>query len=121
LHDLGGWVFRHPQVAGDGIKVVLIEPGFVRTGIWAEVDDELKGRSDSGFAPSYQRLVANTRIASLIMTDPAKVATVIARAVTSRSPRARYLVGCDAQVIAGIRSWVPTQVWDRVARTVLDL
>jgi len=109
------------EVAGDGIKVVLIEPGFVRTGIWAEVDDELKGRSDSDFAPSYQRLLANTRIASPLMTDPSEVAAVIGRAATSRNPRARYLVGCDARVIAGLRTWVPTQVWDRVARTVLDL
>jgi NAD(P)-dependent dehydrogenase (short-subunit alcohol dehydrogenase family) len=109
------------EVAGDGIKVVLVEPGFVRTGIWAEVDDELEGRANSGFAPSYQRLLANTRMASPIMTDPAKVADVIARAICSRNPRARYLVGCDAQVIAGLRAWVPTQVWDRAARTVLDL
>ena len=109
------------EVAGDGIKVVLVEPGFVRTGIWAEVDDELTGRADSDFAPSYRRLLANTRLAGPIMTDPATVARVIAGAATSRSPRARYLVGCDAQAIAGLAAWVPTSVWDRVARTVLDL
>ena len=109
------------EVAGDGIKVVLVEPGFVRTGIWAEVDDELSGRAGSDFAPSYRRLLANTRIAGPIMSDPAKVADVIAGAVTSRNPRARYLVGCDAQVIAGLRACVPTHVWDRVARAVLDL
>src|SRR5450631_4003615 len=62
------------EVAGDGIKVVLIEPGFVRTGIWAEVDDELSGRAGSDFAPSYRRLLANTRIAGPIMSDPSKVA-----------------------------------------------
>ena len=81
-----------------------IEPRLVRTGIWGEVDDELKGRSDSSIAPSYQRLLANARIASPIMTDPSKVADVIARAVTSRNPRASYLVGCDAQAIAGLRT-----------------
>lgn len=109
------------EVAGDGIKVVLVEPGFVRTGIWAEVDDELRGRAGSEFASSYRRLLANTRIAGPIMTDPTRVAAVIAGAVTSRNPRARYLVGCDAQAIAVLRTWVPTSVWDRVARTMLDL
>ena len=109
------------EVAGNGIKVVLVEPGFVRTGIWAEVDDELRGRAGSDFAQSYQRLLANTRLAGPIMSDPSRVADVIARAVTSRNPRARYLIGCDAQVIAGLRACVPTQVWDRVAWTVLDL
>ena len=109
------------EVASDGIKVVLVEPGFVRTGIWAEVDDELQGRAGSDFASSYQRLLANTRMASPIMSDPSKVADVIANAVTSRRPRARYLVGCDAQVIAGLRTYTPTRVWDRVSRAVLDL
>ena len=109
------------EVAGDGVKVVLIEPGLVRTGIWAELDDELGGRTASSFASSYQRLLASTRCASPIMCDPSKVADVIASAVTSRNPRARYLVGCDAQVLAGLRAYVPTRVWDRVARTVLDL
>ena len=109
------------EVAGDGIKVVLIEPGFVRTGIWSELDDELGGRVTSDFASSYQRLLANTRIARPIMSDPSRVADVIAHAATSRTPRARYLVGCDAQMIAGLRTYTPTRVWDRVARSVLDL
>ena len=109
------------EVAGDGIKVVLVEPGFVRTGIWSELDDELEGRADSAFAASYRRLLANTRMAGPLMSDPAKVAGVIAGAVTSRNPRARYLVGCDAQVIAGLRTYTPTRVWDRVARSILDL
>jgi len=109
------------EVAGDGIKVVLVEPGFVRTGIWSELDDELNGRAASDFAPSYRRLLANTRMAGPIMSDPSRVAEVIARAVTSRSPRARYLVGCDAEVIAGLMAYTPARVWDRVARAVLDL
>ena len=109
------------EVAGDGIRVVLVEPGFVRTGIWAELDDEVQVRAGSDFARSYQRLLADTRIAGPFMSDPSRVAGVIADAVTSRHPRARYLVGCDAQVIAGLRAHTPTRVWDRVARTVLDL
>lgn len=109
------------EVAGDGVKVVLIEPGFVRTGIWAEVDDELSGRAGSEFASSYRRLLSTTRLAGPIMADPSKVANAIADAVTSRNPPARYLVGCDAQAIAALQPLVPTRVWDRVARSILDL
>lgn len=109
------------EVAGDGIKVVLVEPGFVRTGIWDEVEDELRVQAGSSFASSYRRLLANTRMAGPIMSDPSKVAMVIADAVTSRNPRARYLVGFDAQVLAGLRTYTPTRVWDRVSRAVLDL
>ncbi len=109
------------EVAGDGVRVVLVEPGFVRTGIWKGADDDLSGRAASEFAPSYRRLLATTRIAGPIMADPSKVADVIAGAVTSRHPRSRYLVGCDAQAIDTLHTYVPTRVWDRVARTVLDL
>ncbi len=109
------------EVAADGVKVVLVEPGFVRTAIWAGTEGDLRGRTASGYEASYRRLRSTTRLASPIMADPAKVARVVADAVTARRPRARYLVGCDAQAIAALRAHVPTVVWDQVARTVLDL
>ena len=109
------------EVAGDGIKVVLVEPGLVRTGIWQEADDELSSRTGSDFESSYRRLLSITRLADPIMGDPTKVAGTIAGAVTSRHPRARYLVGYDAQAIAAVHPFVPTRIWDRVARTILDL
>ncbi len=109
------------EVAADGVRVVLVEPGFVRTAFWAGTEGDLGGRSGSGFAGPYRRLLATTRLAAPIMSDPAHVARVIADAVASRHPRARYLVGCDAQAIAAVRSATPTRVWDQVARTVLDL
>ncbi len=109
------------EVAGDGVKVVLVEPGLVRTGIWQEADDELSGRAESRFASSYERLLTVTRLADPIMGDPGQVAGTIANAVTSRSPRARYLVGYDAQAIAAVQPFVPTWVRDRVARAVLGL
>jgi len=109
------------EVAGDGVRVVLVEPGFVRTGIWRQAEHELDGRAESGFAPSYRRLLTTTRMAGPLMTDPGRVAGVIADAVTSSNPRARYLVGCDARAIDALHTCVPTRVWDRVARIVLDL
>jgi short-subunit dehydrogenase len=109
------------EVAGDGVKVVLVEPGLVRTGIWQEADDELSGRAGSQFASSYERLLTVTRLADPIMGDPSRVADAIANAVTSHNPRARYLVGYDAQAIAALQSFVPTRVRDRVARAILGL
>ena len=109
------------EVAAEGVKVVLIEPGFVRTGIWEEADDELNGRSGSRFADSYRRLLTITHMADPIMAEPAHVADVIADAVTSRTPRARYLVGCDAQAVAALQSFVPTGIRDGVTRAILGL
>ena len=109
------------EVAGDGVKVVLVEPGLVRTGIWQEADGELNGRTGSQFAASYRRLLTVTRFVDPIMGEPSKVADAIANAIISHNPRARYLVGYDAQAIAALQSFVPTRVRDRVARTILDL
>ncbi len=109
------------EVAGDGVKVVLVEPGLVRTGIWDEADEELGGRAGSQFAASYRRLLTMTRLADPIMADPSRVADAIANAITASSPRPRYLVGYDAQTIAALQAFVPTRIRDRVARTILDL
>jgi hypothetical protein len=46
---------------------------------------------------------------------------VIARALASRRPNARYLVGADAQAIAFWDRLVPTEVKDRVNRIGLGL
>jgi NAD(P)-dependent dehydrogenase (short-subunit alcohol dehydrogenase family) len=84
------------EVAADGVKVVLVEPDLVRTGIWQGTDDQLRGRTGSRFELSYERLLILNHFLDPIMADPSRVAEVIADAVTSRHPRARYLVGYDA-------------------------
>ncbi len=109
------------EVAADGVKVVLVEPGLVRTGIWDEAESELEGRSASRFADSYRRLLTLTRLADPIMAEPSNVATVIADAVAARHPRARYLVGCDAHAAAALQSLVPTCIRDGITRGVLGL
>jgi short-subunit dehydrogenase len=109
------------EVAADGVKVVLIEPGLVRTGIWEEAEHELGGRSESRFADSYRRLLSVTRLADPIMAEPSQVATVIANAASAHNPRARYLVGCDAQAAAALQTFVPTSIRDRVTRAILGL
>ena len=109
------------EVADAGVKVVLVEPGGIRTGIWHEAEDELSGRAGSRFEPAYRRLVSGTRLAQGLMGEPAQVARVIGRAVRTRSPRARYLVGYDAQAVALLERVTPTVVRDRVTRAVLGL
>jgi len=49
------------------------------------------------------------------------VARVIARALASRAPRARYLVGPDAQALAVAERLTPSIVKDRISRAILGL
>ncbi|HET9732610.1 MAG TPA: SDR family NAD(P)-dependent oxidoreductase [Acidimicrobiales bacterium] len=109
------------EVARSGVKVVLIEPGGFRTGIWEEFNREMERRAGSSYEPSYRRGMLGTRLAQPVMGQPSQVARVIARAVTSRAPRARYLVGYDAQAAAVATRVTPTVIKDRVSRLILGL
>jgi len=84
------------EVAGDGIAVTLIEPGVFRSELSEEfVDMESKrgSRYEKAYAASQEMFGRMDRF----MTEPEAVAKVIAKAAESKSPKARYPVGLDAQ------------------------
>ena len=109
------------EVARDGIRVVLIEPGGFKTGIWDEAAGDAQRRESSRYGEAYRRLRSGVRITQPLMGDPAAVARTIAGAMTSRSPRPRYLVGYDARAVAFWDGVLPTEVKDRLARVSLRL
>ena len=111
------------EVAGDGVRVVLVEPGGFRTGIWDEFQADIDKRVASGskHATGYQRYLAGQRLTEPIMGDPQGCAKVIANALSTRVPRARYLVGLDAQALSAAYRLSPTFVRDRVFRIALGL
>lgn len=109
------------EIARDGIKVVLIEPGGVKTRIWEEMEAALRRRTGSSYESQYRRVLALLEPSVAFMADPEAVAEVIGKALTARAPRARYLVGPDARGIAATQSLVPTGVRDRIARVLTGL
>lgn len=109
------------EVAGSGVKVVLIEPGGFDTGIWDSAKGEIEGRSESRYAGAYGRVQAGIRLTRPLMGEPGAVARVVVKALTAKRPRPRYLVGVDAQAIAIYERLVPTEVKDRLARLGLGL
>ena len=109
------------EVARDGVKVVLVEPGGFRTGIWESTADEIGRRAGSRYRTAYERTQLGTRVALPVMGDPKAVARLIGSALTARAPRARYLVGVDAQAIALWQTVVPSRVRDRLYRLGLGL
>jgi NAD(P)-dependent dehydrogenase (short-subunit alcohol dehydrogenase family) len=109
------------EVARDGIRVILIEPGGFDTGIWEQSRQAADSRGDSRYATAYDRTMQGVRLARPIMGSPKNVAKVIAGAVTSKRPKARYLVGPDAQLARLYTTVVPESVRDRLARVSLGL
>ncbi len=109
------------EVASAGIKVVLVEPGGFRTGIWGEVGETATIRAGSAYERAYRRSSTGLRLTEPLMGDPARVAGVAGRALTSRFPSERYLVGLDAVALTLARRYTPTGLRDRVARLGLGL
>lgn len=111
---------RH-ELAKTPLKVALIEPGMVRTPIWekaggelARVDELLEGkhREDYGFLLNAMRaFIAEGKKRGVA---PEKVAAAVDHALTSKRPRARYLVGPDAKIVGGVVTRLPDRARDRV-------
>jgi hypothetical protein len=55
------------------------------------------------------------------MGDPDQVAAAVVRAITTRIPRERYLVGLDAQALSVVTRLTPTIVRDTVTKLGLGL
>ena len=109
------------EVANAGVKVVLVEPGGFRTGIWEDMERDTASRSGSDFTGAYNRSLQMMRMAERFMGDPEQVAKVIGGVLDSSRPRARYLVGFDAQAAVLADRLTPTAIKDRVIRLTLGL
>lgn len=110
------------EVAGEGVKVVLIEPGGFKTGIWEEYERDISRRQETGtrFADAYRRSLQMQKLLEPIMGDPQHCARVVAGALDGQ-PRARYLVGVDARLLTTLHNLTPTFVEDRVIRFGIGL
>ena len=89
------------EVAGDGVKVVLVEPGGFKTGIWEEFERDIERRETDGSrnAAAYRRSLQAQRLIEPIMGSPERLRRVDRHGSTSSVPRNRYLVGIDAQAM----------------------
>ncbi|HEY5252890.1 MAG TPA: SDR family NAD(P)-dependent oxidoreductase [Acidimicrobiales bacterium] len=118
---------RH-ELADTDIATVVIEPGAVRTPIWdkakSDADDIEAGLPAEGMA-RYGSAITGLRKAMEFQArtgvDPAVVAAAVARAVTSERPKARYLVGRDAKVMALAARILPDRARDSVIRASVKL
>jgi NAD(P)-dependent dehydrogenase (short-subunit alcohol dehydrogenase family) len=83
-----------------GIKVLLIEPGFIRTNIMNSSIIAKKAQNPKSPYFSLTQQLERSFKAAMVNTSassqPEEVAKVVLQAVTSNSPKLRYTVGKDA-------------------------
>ncbi|MBU6533020.1 SDR family NAD(P)-dependent oxidoreductase [Streptomyces sp. NPDC057245] len=110
------------EVAGFGIKVVLVEPGPIRTPFPTKINATLPPASGGPY-DAFHRAV-ETRVAAAyepralsMALSPEKVARVIERAAVRPRPAARYPVGVMARGLIAMSHFLPDFAVDAVTRS----
>ena len=109
------------EVAGFGIKVVIIEPGFTATSIGQAADGH--GLADQEIPGEYAALVAGgarylaAQIANGIA--PEQVAATIVKAAEHPNPRLRYVVPANARPLIVLLTSLPGRLADRAKQRAL--
>ncbi|USS85792.1 oxidoreductase [Fructilactobacillus myrtifloralis] len=124
---LAGWYFasKHAletlsdslrmEVRSFGIQVILIEPGVVKSR-WEAIamhhlDEAVAGTVYEDQAHAFQQNMDRT-YASQHASEPAIIAQTVQKALESKHPRPRYVVGYLAKPIVWLTHWLPTWLQD---------
>jgi NAD(P)-dependent dehydrogenase (short-subunit alcohol dehydrogenase family) len=107
------------EVAPFGVKVVVIEPGVIRSE-WAGISaDTLEATSEgSAYDAQSVRIARALRAANgmRLASHPRVVAAAIGKAVTSSKPRTRYAVGGGARTVLFLNRMLTDRGFDRFVR-----
>ncbi len=105
------------EVAPFGIRVVVIEPGAIRTE-WGEIafGSLLRRSGDTAYGPYARRhaKMGERAATSRLPSPPSVVARTIARAVQARRPRIRYATGGGARIFLFLQRMLPDRMLDRL-------
>ena len=109
------------EIARDGIRVVVIEPGGVRSTMLEKAQRQAEKLDAGAYGPSLRTAREWLEQTDVFRAEPSAVAKVVLEAVEASHPQPRYLVGYDAQIIGRLSQVVPTWLSDRVTRIVQGL
>jgi NAD(P)-dependent dehydrogenase (short-subunit alcohol dehydrogenase family) len=110
------------ELRGQGVDVILVEPGGVKTPIWQKGErlaDEMMENVPPEGERLYGRMIAQLRKETAKIEqergmEPREVAEAIGEALTAERPRTRYLVGGDAKLRARMARVLPDRLMDRL-------
>jgi NAD(P)-dependent dehydrogenase (short-subunit alcohol dehydrogenase family) len=107
------------EVRRFGIRVSMIEPGFTHTHLGQK--SQLVGRPLPDYDAERER--ASDAVAKSIArgAQPEIVASVVARALTSRNPRLRYAGGREAKILSVLKRFAPSGILDKGVRKQFGL
>ena len=115
------------ELRDQGIRVIVVEPGGVKTPIWQkgnEAADAILERMPADAVKRYGRIADALRQESRKIEErsgvsPQAVAETVGRALTAERPRTRYLVGRDAKSRASLARFLPDRAFDALIARAL--
>jgi len=83
-----------------GIRVIIIEPGVIKTNFFHNcIVPEKSSKKSSSYSNSLKKIQKNIELMQEHATHPIEVAKVILQALKTDEPKQRYVVGNDAAMI----------------------
>ena len=105
-------LFLRMEVAPHGIRVVLIEPGDFRTGFTAS-RRMARNAGSSVYSARQAKALGVMEHDEAHGATPESVGRLVHRVITSRSPRARYVVGPVSETLAlALRRFAPARLFE---------
>jgi len=107
------------EVSGFGVRVLLIEPGFIKTAI-----------AEAGQAADSPLAVYDgprNRVAQAVLDmvsaapGPEIVADVVLAAIAAKAPNTRYPVGGSAKLVAALRRFAPSRIFTAKLRKLFNV
>lgn len=107
------------EVRASGIRVVLVEPAYTRTGFDSNslVADQLNDH----YAAARANAEAVLRAVATTADSPDVVAEAVVTAATATTPRLRYTAGSVAKKVSLLRRFVPASAFDKSLRKRLQM
>lgn len=104
------------ELAPFGIRVVVIEPGFIITEFLGVANENARPIMENAgpYTDSFERLGGVVRRLRKIAGRPEDIAEVILKALSARNPRARYAAPGHARLALAVKRLLPTRVFDYV-------
>lgn len=116
------------ELAPWGIAVSLIEPGIVKTSIWDKstvkadnIWDHLPHETKNLYGEVKKSLAHTAEKLSHQGCSPEVVAKTVSYALTTKHPKARYVVGWDAKLNILLSKILPERMFDSLLMTYLGL
>jgi NAD(P)-dependent dehydrogenase (short-subunit alcohol dehydrogenase family) len=111
------------ELAPFGVRVVLVEPGVVDTGLYRSADEELSRYHGSldAYRATWSRGFAFPQRLMRQATSSEEVANVVTSAALARNPRARYRPGLRDRLNVSLLTRLPTGVADTVKARLVGI